>query len=77
MNTPHDSRFHENLRPPGADRRPWSQSEVFCIHSYAGESGPPCGWHGKVSDAPRDHATGARLCPRCGRATLMAITPGL
>jgi len=49
--------------------------EVFCIHSYAGELGPPCGWYGPASEIVRYDAAGARRCPRCGRATLMDIAP--
>lgn len=46
--------------------------ELFCIHSYAGEKGPPCGWRGFESDVRRDSA-GHAHCPRCGRATLLEI----
>jgi len=49
-------------------------AELFCIHSYAGESGPPCGWRGAVAAITR-HTAGKPLCPRCGRATLFVIPP--
>lgn len=48
-------------------------SEFFCIHSYAGESGPPCGWRGSAMATLPADAAGARRCPRCGRTTLLEI----
>lgn len=48
---------------------PWSECEVFCIHAYAGEAVRACGWRGRLDDASADR----RICPRCGRATLMCI----
>lgn len=61
---------------PAADRaagRP--EFELFCIHSYAGESGPPCGWRGAAGEITGRTASGERRCPRCGRATLMELPP--
>ncbi len=52
---------------------PWGECEVFCIHSYAGEEGTPCGWRGKVRDARGEEKCGQRTCPKCGRPTLMPI----
>lgn len=51
--------------PPGA--------ELFCIHSYAGEAGPPCGWRGRRVEAASHGKNQSLRCPRCGRATLMDI----
>ncbi|HVU23588.1 MAG TPA: hypothetical protein VHE13_05630 [Opitutus sp.] len=48
--------------------------ELFCIHSYAGESGPRCGWRGLAGDVKFSLA-GEPRCPRCGRATLMQLPP--
>jgi hypothetical protein len=48
-------------------------AEFFCIHSYAGESGPPCGWRGTAAETQRDPKTTTRRCPRCDRATLLEI----
>lgn len=72
-----DAQKQPNPGPPTATPTPFSLGsgrvrERFCIHSYAGESGPPCGWRGPESLAPRD-ATGTLHCPRCGRATLLLI----
>jgi len=47
--------------------------EYFCIHSYAGEAGPSCGWRGFLSEAQVRNAKNTPRCPRCARATLMAI----
>lgn len=64
------------MNPKPANGGPaWSELELFCIHSYAGESGPPCGWRGKAADVVRFTPTGERRCPRCGRPTLMEIPP--
>ena len=68
-----DSNEAAARRPGAAPSRP--PYEVFCIHSYAGELGPRCGWQGRASDALRIEANGPRRCPRCGRATLMDIVP--
>jgi hypothetical protein len=67
-------RMNQNSRPkdhPAPPRR----EEMFCIHSYAGEMGPPCGWRGPVVEATHCVTTGTRRCPRCGRATLLEIPP--
>jgi hypothetical protein len=73
MSTSIQSNSSESDPRPAPAKQPWAQSEVFCIHSYAGESGPPCGWHGLISETCSDEATGWRRCPRCGRTTLMRI----
>ena len=73
MNAPTNDDSGEKNARATASKRPWAQSELFCVHSYAGESGPPCGWLGLSSETARDPATGMRRCPRCGRATLMDI----
>jgi hypothetical protein len=62
----HDPRRNELPAPP-------PPRELFCIHSYAGEAGPPCGWRGSVVEARSDDAGGAPRCPRCGRVTLLRI----
>lgn len=48
-------------------------AELFCIHSYAGEAGQPCGWRGVSLEVRRSAITGTRRCPRCGRTTLLEI----
>jgi hypothetical protein len=58
-------------RPANGAVRPGR--EMFCIHSYAGEAGPPCGWRGPLAETTIDKLTSHRHCPRCGRATLMEI----
>jgi hypothetical protein len=52
----------------------WAECEVFCIHSYAGEAGSPCGWRGKLAETV-PHCR-IRVCPRCGRSTLLPIRSG-
>lgn len=69
----HDPRS-EMPRPP-EPARPHGDDEWFCIHSYAGEAGPPCGWRGRTAEIACDPAGGVPRCPRCGRATLMEIAP--
>lgn len=68
---------HEPLdttaRPAGNDRVGRHQ-DLFCIHSYAGEQGPPCGWRGSTREASRDATDGTRRCPRCGRTTLIELS---
>jgi hypothetical protein len=59
-------------RPAGGGV-PRTRGEVFCIHSYAGEAGPPCGWRGRWDEILRDAVTGVRRCPRCGRVTLIDL----
>jgi hypothetical protein len=60
-------------RPP-KDRKPAAAIvEMFCIHSYAGQWGPPCGWRGSSEDVFRSSARSVNRCPRCGRATLLEI----
>jgi hypothetical protein len=62
--------------PQRANTQPtWSDDEMFCIYSYAGQSGPPCGWRGPSSEALRVFPAGIQRCPRCGRATLLEIPP--
>ncbi len=52
---------------------PWWECELFCIHSYAGDAGSPCGWRGKSAAARLDRDGRRRVCPRCGRPTLLPI----
>lgn len=70
-------RDHPEDTPTGGDGPDglpaWSACEVFCIHSYAGEAGPACGWRGRLREAALDAKLGKRRCPRCGRATLMPL----
>lgn len=66
----------KNFREEGARLQPTQmKAELFCIHSYAGESGPPCGWRGRAHEAVHDTKGGALRCPRCGRSTLLEIPP--
>jgi hypothetical protein len=67
-----DDSKKDDARPKGGGL---PDCEMFCIHSYAGSSGPPCGWRGKLSAVTRDPRTGERRCPRCGRTTLLEILP--
>jgi len=66
----HDSREEIPARANAAAAR--HNDELFCIHSYAGEAGPPCGWRGRFAEVRREKETPLR-CPRCGRATLLEI----
>lgn len=68
----HDSEKRDPMPANAAARPP---AEFFCIHSYAGESGPPCGWRGSAAATQRDPKAAPRRCPRCGRATLLEIPP--
>lgn len=60
-------------RATSAAQRP---VELFCIHSYAGEAGPPCGWRGSADELANGKTNSVRRCPRCGRATLLEIADG-
>jgi hypothetical protein len=65
--------FREEFPRPyqaAAGRR---SANYFCIHSYAGEAGPPCGWRGRITVISSGEGDGVRRCPRCGRSTLMEI----
>ena len=66
-----DSR--EDFPLPGGRESASPGDELFCIHSYAGEAGPPCGWRGRRMEATRNGKVAALRGPRCGRATLMEI----
>jgi hypothetical protein len=52
---------------------PWPACDAFCIHSYSGESGRPCGWRGLLHEARLDEERRLRVCPRCGRPAVMPI----
>lgn len=67
------SEFSKDHPQPASHGAPRAARELFCIHSYAGELGPPCGWRGLADELARDRLTGERRCPRCGRTTLMEI----
>jgi len=54
-------------------RPAWPECEAFCIHSYSGEAGQPCGWRGRLHEARLDEARRARICPRCGRPSVLLI----
>lgn len=60
-------------KPEPAGSASPAEYDVFCIHSYAGESGPPCGWRGRRASLVRDFPGATRRCPRCGRTTLLDI----
>ena len=66
-------------RPPNQplDRSlpPWADCEIFCVHSYAGEDGPPCGWRGRLAEVREPVAGGGRVCPWCGATSLLRIPP--
>ena len=67
------SEQRERVRPGRGEAERSRAIEVFCIHSYAGESGPPCGWRGRLAELCGCGSERELLCPRCGRATLMVI----
>jgi hypothetical protein len=73
MNDGHN--FPTDGRDGEKDLPPWPGCEVFCIQSYAGNAGSPCGWRGRIADAARDDTGTKLLCPRCRCATLLRI-PG-
>lgn len=52
---------------------PWSECDFFCIHNYAVTSAKPCGWRGRIQDTRADATGIQRLCPNCGRASLLRI----
>jgi len=69
------NKANNNFREDAGSRQlpPWAECEVFCIHSYAGEVGPPCGWRGKLTEIQKRTERGILVCPCCGRATLLPI----
>lgn len=66
----HSSAAGRDATPP---LPPWPDCEVFCIQSYAGEAGTPCGWRGRWHDARKVTSDGKPRCPRCGGPTLLGL----
>jgi hypothetical protein len=62
-----------DFQPREQSATPHAGREMFCIYSYAGQSGPACAWRGWSTEVESAGVAGLSRCPRCGRATLLEI----
>jgi hypothetical protein len=60
-------------QPSTGAHPPWAECDAFCIHSYSGAGGRPCGWRGKLANTRPSASIRAHHCPDCGRASVLPL----